>query len=363
MRVLWNNHRAFRDPRAGGAERTIYEISRRLVKHGFEVHLLSGGALPYQEQTSADGVTVHSYPGYISPHLALPEVIRRTKPDLVIDDLAQVVPWFSPQLTRKPVVTFFRHLHARTLAGQVRWPLSKALGALEASYPRIYGGLPIVTESNVSREDLIRLGIEDRNVHRIAPGVDASHFRPGTRSSMPSLVYFGGLRRYKRPEHAVRLLSRLVQGGLDCGLTIVGAGPAEEFVRREIQRLALTDRVSVRGKLDDAELLKVIQSGWINVHCSIAEGWCYSVMEAAACGVPTVAYRVPGLLDSVHDRETGILVRDDDVEGLAAATLEILGDWSAYSERCRVFAEGETWDESAEKWELLLGSVTRGVSL
>ena len=48
----------------------------------------------------------------------------------------------------------------------------------------------------------------------------------------------------------------------------------------------------------------------LHLNTSQGEGWGLCVLEAAALGVPTVAYDVDGLRESVRDGETGWLVRD-----------------------------------------------------
>ena len=57
---------------------------------------------------------------------------------------------------------------------------------------------------------------------------------------------------------------------------------------------------------------------------SYREGFGNVVIEAAAMGVPTVGTRIVGLVDSVVDGETGILVPPRDVDALADALSRIL---------------------------------------
>ena len=59
---------------------------------------------------------------------------------------------------------------------------------------------------------------------------------------------------------------------------------------------------------------------------SYREGFGNAVIEAAAMGIPTVASRIPGPLDSIVDGETGLLVPPRDVPALAAALARVLDD-------------------------------------
>jgi glycosyltransferase involved in cell wall biosynthesis len=58
------------------------------------------------------------------------------------------------------------------------------------------------------------------------------------------------------------------------------------------------------------------------------EGMPVCLMEAAACGVPTVATAVGGVPELVEDGVTGFLVPPGDTAGLAAALLKLMQDLS-----------------------------------
>ncbi|WP_421844381.1 glycosyltransferase family 4 protein [Marinobacter algicola] len=50
------------------------------------------------------------------------------------------------------------------------------------------------------------------------------------------------------------------------------------------------------------------------------------VMEAAATGLPTVAFDVPGVREAVHDKKTGFLVANRDLEQMTERVIELLRD-------------------------------------
>lgn len=110
------------------------------------------------------------------------------------------------------------------------------------------------------------------------------------------------------------------------------------------------------GWLSPNALAELVRSSWVNLHFSVAEGWGFTVLEAAASGVPTVAYRVPGLTDSVREGENGRLVPDGDLSAFSDAVADLLERPGAISERARRFAETFSWDATATRWEKLLRS-------
>jgi glycosyltransferase involved in cell wall biosynthesis len=59
---------------------------------------------------------------------------------------------------------------------------------------------------------------------------------------------------------------------------------------------------------------------------SLREGFPNVPIEAAASSVPTVGYRVTGVVDAVVDGSTGALVERGDVEGLTRALQRYVAD-------------------------------------
>jgi glycosyltransferase involved in cell wall biosynthesis len=82
------------------------------------------------------------------------------------------------------------------------------------------------------------------------------------------------------------------------------------------------------------------------------------VLEAAALGVPTVAYDVEGLRDAVRDGATGWLVRDGEpIEDVVERALKELGDparRAAVAAACRDWAAQFRWETSTARMALLI---------
>jgi glycosyltransferase involved in cell wall biosynthesis len=358
LRILWV---ALKHPlcnRAGGAEKTILEIGSRLEQMGHDFHLLCGASEERAGSKDLLPFRVHAFRGLLLPHLTSPAVILSEGPfDVIVDDLAHVVPWLTPFVSRSKGVAFFRHLHARTLRGQVPRPVSDVLKLIESTYPKVYPKWPFVCESVGSASDLAGIGVALGRIIRIPPGVDTDWFRPGVPSPSPELLYFGGLRPYKRPEHSIQVLAGVLREGFNCRLVIVGDGGCVGELKRQSIAMGLEDKISFTGRVDEATLLRIIQHAWINVHCSVSEGWCYSASEAAACGVPTVGYAVPGLSESVVERKTGTLVQSGNIPLLTAATIAMIRSIDTYRLNCLHLSRSRTWDDAAIDWEQMLRMV------
>jgi len=88
-----------------------------------------------------------------------------------------------------------------------------------------------------------------------------------------------------------------------------------------------------------------------------------TVIEAAACGTPSIASDSPGLRDSVRHGITGILVPHGDVNSLAREMLAFAADRSRVDRlgrAARAHAETLSWDAAADRTEAhLAGLVSR----
>jgi glycosyltransferase involved in cell wall biosynthesis len=316
------------------------------------VTLVCGAAGSTVGPDTAGGIRIVALRGYVWPHIAAPMLLRANRSNrVVIDDLGHVIPWSGPHLTSVPGTAFFRHMHARTLWGQVGPFPGRILRGVESLYPVIYGDWPFVVESASSARDLERIGVSPPQIVRIPPGVDARLFHPTTLRPRPTMVYFAGLRPYKRPELAVRLLAELRQRGTDADLVIMGSGATVLQLRGLARLLGVEDHCSFLGRIPDKHLAAVVAGSWVNVHCSVSEGWGYSILEASAAGVPTVAFRVPGVEEAVCDGSNGVLAANGDLNALTDACERVLKDRARWTDECVSFAARYPWEATVDRWE------------
>jgi glycosyltransferase involved in cell wall biosynthesis len=358
--LCWIAHRDPAHPRAGGAEKSMLETARGLTARGWSVSVVSGGFAGALEEERVGPLLIRRGSGPLGMHLELPQLLARSRPfDVVVEDLGHVVPFLAERMVSTPGVVFFRHLHHRTLPGQVG-PLPGALLTLtERAYPTLYRRWPLIVPSRSAMVDLLALGFEDSRIHLIPYGVDAEVFRPAPLSAEPSLIYFSGLRRYKRPEHALRVLALLRERGLAVTLTMVGQGPQLDALRRTAADLGIAPFVEFTGRLTEPQLATRVARSWVHVQCSVAEGWGLTAWEAAACGVPTVAYDVAGLTDSVVPGVSGTLVASGHVTALAEAAADILRSRDPWTQRARELVQAQSWDAVASQWDGLLRGLAR----
>lgn len=168
-------------------------------------------------------------------------------------------------------------------------------------------------------------------------GVDTTHFAPGqpdprVRAALgaaPGDVLVAALTRLdpeKRIEDVVSALA-LFRDRPGWHLAVVGETSSYPAYAASVARLArerLGDGVTLTGRRDD--VAAVLRATDLVVHAGVIEGMPLGLMEAQACAVPVVAYRVAGVPEVIEHGVTGVLAPALDVAALSAGVDQLLAD-------------------------------------
>jgi glycosyltransferase involved in cell wall biosynthesis/O-antigen/teichoic acid export membrane protein len=261
----------------------------------------------------------------------------------VVNGVAFCTPlwWFL----RAPRVALVHHVHqAHYVAEMGRRGALAAFVAEQAPLRWLYRGTDVLTISESAREDLMALGVPRERIHVAYLGVEPDRFREGRRSAEPTLLYLGRLKQYKRIEATLDVLEGIPAATLD----IAGDGDHRPALEAEVRRRGLSDRVRFHGFVDEERQAALYAGAWMTLTASSAEGWCLTVMEAAACGTPSAALAVGGLRESIVDGETGVLA--DTPAELTAKVRDVLADPQRRDElgaAAQARARGFTWENAA----------------
>lgn len=359
MKIVVVNWRDRTHPEAGGAEVHLHEIFGRLAARGHEVHLLASGWPGCEASEVIDGIAVHraagAYTFALRGRRAFMRLARQLRPDVVVEDVNKL-PLYLPLLWGGPFVLLVPHLFGTTAFREVSWPMALAVWAAERPMPRVYRGLPVHAISRSTADDLVARGFAEERIRVIYPGVDAEHYAPAAgvaRSPRPTFLYVGRLKRYKAMDTAIAAAGALARSGHPVELWIAGSGSD----RARLERVAAAvggGAVTFLGFVSEERKLELYRRAWAVVFPSPKEGWGITNLEAAGCGTPAVASNSPGLRESVHDGETGVLVPHGDVAALQAALLALATD-AALRERlstgARAFARSLSWEKAAAETE------------
>jgi L-malate glycosyltransferase len=180
-----------------------------------------------------------------------------------------------------------------------------------------------------------REGIDPKRAHCLRNGVDCEQFQPGSGEDRvaqrqmhalpPQQYLFGCAARMvpiKRHRDLLNAFSHVARTHPQASLVLIGRGPLEADLRDQVARLNLTDRVIFLGEERHmASLLPLLDAF---VLASSTEGMSNAILEAMACGLPTIATAVGGNVELVEAGLTGFLVPPDSPDQIALAMEELL---------------------------------------
>ncbi|MGH7581487.1 MAG: glycosyltransferase family 4 protein [Gemmatimonadales bacterium] len=369
MNILAVNWQDLENPHAGGAEIHLFEIFGRLAAAGHRVRLVCSGWPGAPATATIGGIEVTRIGRRNSFALrgrpAVRRAIRRERPDVLVEDINKL-PLFLPMLSDLPFCALVPHLFGETAFQEAPWPMAAAVWVAERPLARAYRRAAFHAISESTRDDLVARGVAAERIRVIHPGVDSERFSPSAaepRAAEPRFLYVGRLKRYKEIGLAIRALAAARRKRPDLRLDIAGTGDHRAELERLAAELEQTSAVAFHGFVSEERKIALLRGAWANLFPSPKEGWGITVVEAAACGTPSIASDSPGLRDSVRHMETGYLVPHGDADALAARMLEFADDPTLVARlggAARRFAERLTWERSAAETEHHLQDIIAG---
>lgn len=141
------------------------------------------------------------------------------------------------------------------------------------------------------------------------------------------LLCVGRLLEQKGFDVAIHALARLRATHPRLELVIAGSGPGEAQLRDGAERLGIADRVRLVGRIPHHAVLEVLTgAAALLVPSRNIEGFSLAALEAAHAARPVIASRVGGLVETIDDGVTGVLVPPGDPASLASAVATLLSD-------------------------------------
>ncbi|OMH34847.1 glycosyltransferase [Tersicoccus sp. Bi-70] len=393
---------------AGGQNVHVAQLATALAGRGHTVTVYTrrdDAGLPDAVEL-APGVRVFHVPA--GPARTLPK-----------DELAPFMDEFGRWLTRTWIADgapdlvhahfWMSGLAARRAADALQLPLVQtfhALGAvkrrhqgladtspahrLAAETALLAGADAVLATCEDEKRELIALGADPERVAVVPCGVDLSAFAPTDppphEDGEPArIVALGRLVERKGVDTVLAALAALPGSGTDdlsssdpsssvlsSAVLHIAGGPDvadldddPEVVRLTAlaRELGIEDRVVLHGRVDRTGAAALLAAADVVACTPWYEPFGMVPLEAAACGRPVVGSAVGGLLDSVEDGVTGLLVPPRDVTATAVALRRVLGDreFAARMGRAgrdrveRLFG----WDRVAESTETVYDRVLR----
>jgi glycosyltransferase involved in cell wall biosynthesis len=350
MRILILNWKDLAHPAAGGAEVFTEEVGRALVVRGHQVTLFASSVDGRPTCETVGGVEIVRQGSRLGVYRAARRFWSRRRGDFdVVVDEINTRPFLTPHWVRDvPVVALIHQLAREIWFSETPFPLA-LLGryVLEPWWLRAYRDVPALTVSPSSAESLARYH-GWRDVTIVPEGSTPHAVPPVSKEDVPTVVFLGRLVAMKRPQDAIAAFSLLREQTPGAQLWIVGDGPLRGRLRSKSP-----PGVTFFGRLEREELVERLARAHVLVATSVREGWGLNVSEAAACGTPSIGYRVPGLTDSVT--ASGGMLVEPSPSALAAA----LGDFLSGELTLAPTVSTVPWPEVADAFERRLHEVVQ----
>jgi glycosyltransferase involved in cell wall biosynthesis len=179
-------------------------------------------------------------------------------------------------------------------------------------------------------------------------------FRPtdAVPAAVARIVFVGSLIPRKGGDVLLRAFAGLSSPSV---LRFVGDGPERESLEALGRSLGVADRLEFSGQVAPESVAGHLAASTLFVLPSYSEGRPNVLLEAMAGGVPVVASRIDGVIDTVVDGEHAWLFDAGDVDALTAALIDALArpderQRRALAARRHVEVSGWTWDAAAKKY-------------
>ena len=200
----------------------------------------------------------------------------------------------------------------------------------------------VIANSDYTREELLKLGVQESRIGLINPGVDTERFRPGLPfadlyaqlglgTDQRLLLSVGRLSRRKGFDAVIKTLPHLLAEGFQVHYALIGIGEDYDYLMALAKECGVEAYVHPLGHVSPDDLPR-----WYNA-CDLflmpnreiqgdTEGFGMVFIEAAACGKPAIAGNVGGTGAAVVHGVTGLRVDGTSVHDLKAAVVGLLRD-------------------------------------
>lgn len=237
-----------------------------------------------------------------------------------------------------------------------------------------------IAVSHATKDEAVKRGFDESKIFIIPNGIEAARFHyVRDRAKLSHLLGFdttssvilltvGRLVKRKGVAWFIRHVLPLLS--VEFRYVVAGSGPEEAAIRETIALSGTAERVSLLGRVSDADKEVLLGNSDVFVQPNIPvpddmEGFGIAVIEASAAGLPVVASRIEGLADAIGDGQNGQLVAPLDAPAFTAAILPLRDETVRETERVRGRAfttEHFDWSTIGKRYAALLEDFMKSVT-
>ena len=365
LRVLYLSWRDRENPEAGGAETFTERTSEVLTQQGHEVTIFTASYPGASPRTRHGDVDVVRRGSKFSVYLhGLVHVLRHGRDYDVVLDVQNGVPFWSPLVSRVPVINIVHHVHRDQWNAVFGRRLARFGWFLESRVaPWVYRHTRYVTVSKSTRSELEELGVDPGRVDLVYSGndrpADLERHTALERTPTPTMLFLGRLVPHKHVEQAVDILASRAMSHPDLELHVVGGGYWEDEIARHARARGVEDRVHLHGFVEESRKHELLARAWVVVMPSHKEGWGLTIVEAGLHGTPAVAYGFAGgPSESIVHGRTGLLA--DSVGEFEDHVIRLVDDPAlrrSLGRTARLYASSFDWGRTGRRLESVIASV------
>jgi glycosyltransferase involved in cell wall biosynthesis len=323
-------------PNSGGQGYYVYNLSKKLVEKGHKVTVITRGSWTKTLCEETNGVNIYRakfppcYPFHLQTHgVFVNQLLKLLEPCLDVLHLHNpnipVIHTSLPTIvtehgTAKSHIENFDVLDFHSLMLKM---FSQLYISIDQKIINNAGRVTAVSHA-CARELEESYSVKKAGV--LHNGVDTAFFTPAEKTEGSYVLYTGALISRKGLLDLVKSAEYVRQSIPNVKFILTGKGPLEKLLKKTIHMIGLDENFSFLGYIGRDELLRLYQNAMVYVLPSYYEGLPTTLLEAMACGTPTVATNVPGNSEVVSDGITGFLVPPRNPEELADAILKILSN-------------------------------------
>ena len=299
----------------GGIARVVHDLSKRLIKDGHEVTVVTyrdNADVPEYENDK--GVNVYRVDNYmIHPNNFIDwimqlnfnmlskatEIINKEGGFDVIHAHDWLVTYAAKSLKNAYDIPIVATIHA-TEAGRNSGIHDETQRYInDTEWLLTYEATEVIVNSNYMKNEIQRLfGLPFDKINVIPNGINLSNFtgierdydfrRQYAMDNEKIILYVGRLVYEKGVQHLIAAMPKILSNYNDAKLIIAGRGGMMDELRAEASNLGLNDKIYFTGYLNSKQVQKMYKCADVAVFPSTYEPFGIVALEAMLAGVPTV---------------------------------------------------------------------------
>ena len=337
----------------GGIARVVHDLSKRLIKDGHEVTVVTyrdNADVPEYENDK--GVNVYRVDNYmIHPNNFIDwimqlnfnmlskatEIINKEGGFDVIHAHDWLVTYAAKSLKNAYDIPIVATIHA-TEAGRNSGIHDETQRYInETEWLLTYEATEVIVNSNYMKNEIQRLfGLPFDKINVIPNGINLSNFtgierdydfrRQYAMDNEKIILYVGRLVYEKGVQHLIAAMPKILSNYHDAKLIIAGRGGMMDELRAEASNLGLNDKIYFTGYLNSKQVQKMYKCADVAVFPSTYEPFGIVALEAMLAGVPTVVSDVGGLDEIVTHGVDGMKSYAGNANSIADSVTALLYD-------------------------------------